>query len=84
MCSIPTESLIRSGLTPEAICCSAESWRCVVLAGCSTQLLASPTCTISAISAQLSMKILPAAAPLWMPKVSTPLAPLGRYCRLRA
>ena len=36
--SMPTERRIRSGETPASFNCSSVIWRCVVLAGCSTQV----------------------------------------------
>ena len=77
-CSIPIESLMKSGVTPVASCSSAESCWCVVLAGWMASVLASPTFARCETSPSESMNFLPAASPPLMPKPTIAPAPCGR------
>ena len=64
---------------PAAASSSSFIWRCVALAGCSTQVRASATCVAICASLRLAMNVSAAARPPATPKLTTPLAPPGRY-----
>ena len=53
--SMPTESRTMPGVIPALTSCSSVSWRCVELAGCSTQVRMSATCTSREAILRLSM-----------------------------
>src|SRR5579859_4489140 len=71
MCSMPTDTRMRSGVTPAERCSSAVSCWWVVELGWITRVLASPTLARWLASFTLSMKPRPAASPPRMPKLST-------------
>ena len=90
MCSSPTEMRTMSGCTPAAACCSALSWRCVVLAGWLMSVRVSPMLTRWLMNCAASMKRTPASAlgvdppllPPLTPNASNPDAP--RICRIKS
>lgn len=73
--SIPTERRIRSGATPASRSCSSDIWRCVWLAGWSTQLRASATCVTMEMKPRLSMKRMASSRSPFSPKAMTPQVP---------
>ena len=68
-----------SGSMPAALSSSSFIWRCVALAGCSTQVRASATCVAICASFRLAMNFSAAGRPPVKPKLTTPQPPLGRY-----
>ena len=64
---------------PAAASSASFIWRCVALAGCSTQVRASATCVAIWASLRFAMNVSAASRPPATPKLTTPLAPFGRY-----
>ena len=74
-CSRPTDSRIRSGVVPVAICSDASSCECVVEAGWMISDLASPTLASRLKIFTLSMSLRPASTPPLIPNVTIPPKP---------
>ena len=79
MCSMPTDTRTRSGVTPLAFCSASLSCWCVVVLGWMTSVLASPTFARWLASFTLSMNLRPASRPPLIPKVRTEPKPFFRY-----
>ena len=82
--SSPTEMRTRSGVTPDAACCSSVSCWCVVLPGWMISVLASPMLARCEISRNSSMNLAPVSWPPLTPNVKTAPAPRGRYRAARS
>ena len=74
-CSRPTDSRMRSGVTPVEACSSGSSCECVVEAGWMISDLASPTFASREKISTLSMSRRPASTPPLTPNVTIPPKP---------
>ena len=79
MFSIPTETLIKPGVTPEAICSALLNCSWVVLAGWITSVLASPTLANKLANLSESITDFAASAPPFIYMFTTPPKPLLKY-----
>ena len=79
MCSMPIDSLTKSGVKPEAIWSASLICECEVLAGCRIRLFASPTFAKLLKSLMLSTIFTAFSYPPFGPKTSIPPNPFLRY-----
>src|SRR6185312_3021737 len=84
MCSMPTASRTRPGLTPAASCSASLSWEWVVEAGWMTSERTSPMFARLECSSRPSTKARPAASPPAISNASTAPMPFGPYFRPRS